>query len=257
MRWAHRAIPAEVTMQGALYGLEVIETSAAFSSRYHARTLTPGVRCKTLAADDLNDEWLRQDLQEVGIDLASCRQGDLVPVAGGNTFACLKQGGGLLRVNADINAAQNLQRRFWTRHGDAFRLPCIRVVLAEGEIWVPRNLGKRLQGALGGPGLLRPTGHPSGSCRWEPTTAARLRRLGGGAAGSEDAVAVDPDVEELEALAEEAEVHAGRVEVFFRDPSGVVLADDRWYPAQAAWPMSRTRTVAEMKVLLGAAVPSR
>ncbi len=37
MRWAHRAMPAEVGMQAELYGIHIAETGAAFSSRYHAR----------------------------------------------------------------------------------------------------------------------------------------------------------------------------------------------------------------------------
>ncbi len=251
MRWAHRAIPAEVKMQGALYALEVVETAAAFSSRYHARTLTPGLRCKALTKADFDDKWLRDDLLEAGIELAACRAGDLVPHAGGEMFACLRsREGGLIRTNADLNAAQNLQRRFWTRHADAFRLPCVRVVLPEGDVWVPKHLGKRLIGALGGPGLLRPTGHETGSCKWERVRPARLKQLLGTDTGGDDGAA-DPDTEQLTALAEEAEVQAGLVEVFFRDPSGIVLPEGLWYPGKVAWSIVKANTTSALRTKLG------
>ncbi|HJU20621.1 MAG TPA: type V CRISPR-associated protein Cas12b [Stellaceae bacterium] len=168
MRWAHRSIPLEVEMQGAIYGLAVVATGAAFSSRYHARSQTPGLRCRVLAATDLADPGLADRLGEAGIDLTACRPGDLVPEEGGEVFVCLRRDGGLVRIDADINAAQNLQRRFWTRHAEAIRLPCVPTRLGDTPIWAPRQPGKRLLGALGGPGALRPTGHESGSCRWEP-----------------------------------------------------------------------------------------
>ena len=252
MRWAHRGVPAEVAMQGALHGLEVAETSAAFSSRYHARTLTPGIRCRPLAERDLEDEWLREDLAALGIDLAACRPGDLVPREGGQVFACLRPGEGLLRLDADINAAQNLQRRFWTRHAEAFRLPCLPAQLDGQAAWVPKALGKRLLGALGGAGVLRPTGHDTGSCRWEPVRGRQARALAGMAAEAEGPAA-DPDQEELSGLLDEAEMEAGRVEVFFRDPSGVVLPAGLWFPSKTFWGIVRRRTVAALRGGLGGA----
>jgi hypothetical protein len=247
MRWAHRAMPGEVEMQGELYGLGIIETSAAFSSRYHARTLTPGVRCQPLAASNLQDLWLQEDLTRLGIDLAACQPGDLVPRDGGQVFTCLRSAQGeLLRIDADINAAQNLQRRFWTRHADAFRLPCSPGQLDGKEVWVPRTIGKRLLGALGGPGVLHPTGYDTGSCRWEPASARRLRGLAASSADPE-AEPTDLDAEELSGLAEEAEVEAGRIEVFFRDPSGVVWPADLWLPAKVFWGAVRMKTIGALR----------
>jgi hypothetical protein len=247
MRWAHRAVPGEVEMQGALHGLGIVDTSAAFSSRYHARTLTPGIRCQPLAASDLQDLWLQEHLARFGIDLTTCQPSDLVPRDGGQIFACLRSAqGGLLRIDADINAAQNLQRRFWTRHADAFRLPCSPGQLDGKEVWVPRTTSKRLLGALGGPGMLRPTGHDTGSCRWEPASARRLRNL---AIGGTD-LETDPtdlEAEELSGLAEEAEIEAGRVEVFFRDPSGVVWPAELWFPAKVFWGAVRTKTIGALR----------
>ena len=243
MRWAHRAVPGEVKMQGELYGIGIADTSAAFSSRYHAGTLTPGIRCRMLSASDLDDEWLREDL---GIDLATRRAGDLVPRDGGQFFACLRSQGGFLRIDADINAAQNLQRRYWTRHAEAFRLPCGPGQLDGKEVWVPRTLGPRLLGGLGGSGVLCPTGHDTGSCRWEPASAQRLRSL---AVGGDD-LAEDPtdiEAEELSGLVEEAEIAAGKVVVFFRDPSGVIWPKGLWYPAKVFWNSVRQRTSAALE----------
>ncbi|MBM3539290.1 MAG: hypothetical protein FJX55_15845 [Alphaproteobacteria bacterium] len=249
MRWAHRAVPGEVAMQGMLHGLEICETSAAFSSRYHARTQAPGIRCRALTRDDLGNAWLRADLEQVGIDLEVCRAGDLVPRDGGEVFACLDGGGNLVRIDADINAAQNLQRRFWTRHSTAFRLPCTLGDRNGQPIWVPRPMGKRLSGAIGGTGLLVPTGHDTGSCRWE-----QLKTRGAARSGSEgEEVKFGGDEEEdIAALAEEAEIESGRVEVFFRDPSGGVLPAGLWYPSKTFWGIVRARTIAALKRGLGA-----
>lgn len=249
MRWAHRAVPGEVAMQGMLHGLEIADTSASFSSRFHARTQSPGIRCRSLTKDDLGNPWLRADLEQLGIDLGTCRAGDLVPREGGEIFACLADSGGLLRIDADINAAQNLQRRFWTRHSTAFRLPC---TLAErnGEaIWMPRPMGKRLFGALGGAGLLVPTGHDTGSCRWEKQKTRSITRTA--AEGDEPAFGGE-DEEEIAALMEEAAIESGRVEVFFRDPSGSLMPADLWYPSKTFWGIVRARTVAALKRGLGA-----
>lgn len=245
MRWAHRAIPAEVRMQGELHGIETVDTSAGFSSRYHARTMTPGIRCQPLSKADFGDPWLRQDLEQLQLSLDDYRIGDLVPRQGGQIFVCLRAGGGLTRIDADINAAQNLQRRFWTRHADPFRLPCSPGVLDGAHVWIPRQMGKRLLGGLGGPGVLTPTGHAIGSCRWEPM---RKRRLASASAMTgEDGWTGDAEAEEISGLAEEAEVEAGKVVVFFRDPSGVVLPAAFWYPSKTFWGIVRDRTAAALR----------
>jgi hypothetical protein len=168
-------------------------------------------------------------------------------------FVCVRgHGEPLLQIDADMNAAQNLQRRFWTRHAEAFRLPCVPVMLDGTAVWVPRQLGKRLLGALGGVGLLRPTGHASGSCRWESVISRKLKGVTGSAMKA-DNTAVDPATEELLALAEEADTAAGKVEVFFRDPSGVVLPVYLWFPAKAFWGVVRSRTQALLKERLAGA----
>jgi hypothetical protein len=241
MKWAHRGVPQEVKMQGELYGQHVEDTPAAFSSRYHARMNTPGLRCRVIKKADTDDEFFRDMLSKDGIDLDDFDSGDLVPWQGGEMFACVGSGGKLASIHADINAAQNLQRRFWTRYSEPFRVPC-NLVLEDGEeYWVPRSLGKRLVGAMEGSGILISTGHDTGSCRWEPVTKQRYKRLGGGSGSGEEGSS-DPDMEEIEALAESAIERSSEYETFFRDPSGHVLPSGLWYPRKTFWGIVKAKT---------------
>ncbi len=166
MRWAHRAVLEEVTMQGQLYGLHATDVSAAFSSRYHAATATPGLRCHALTQRDLDDPFMRELLlrETPELDLTQAWPGQLIPLAGGEIFVAPTTNGGLSKLHADLNAAQNLQHRFWSRHGEPFRLTARRVMIKGQPGWVPLRFGERLKGALAGYGMLEPTGHDSGSC---------------------------------------------------------------------------------------------
>lgn len=253
MRWVHRAIIGEVEMQGQLYGLHTTDVSAAFSSRFHAATGTPGLRCHTLTRGDFESAFMRKLLaREVpGLDLARAKPGDLVPLSGGEAFVALTADGGLVRLHADLNAAQNLQRRFWERHGEAFRLTARRTTINGLACWVPLRLGERLKGALGGYGMLEATGHESGSCRWRPLSPAAWRRLGGSeaeAAGEPAAAdAGEPEDELLAELEEELLERSGEVVVFFRDPSGVVLPAALWYPGKSFWSIVRAKTSAALR----------
>ncbi len=44
MKWAHRVIPAQIRLQSEIFGLEIGNVGAAYSSRFYARTGTPGLR---------------------------------------------------------------------------------------------------------------------------------------------------------------------------------------------------------------------
>jgi hypothetical protein len=267
MKWAHRSVPDEVAMQGALYGLHdarqtgrrsgalaglCLDTGAAFSSRYRAATMTPGLRCHPVRARDLIDPFFRDliERENPGFDLDRCRPGDLVPLTGGDIFVALTEAGRLAQAHADLNAARNLQRRFWTRHAEAFRVPAFKVEVDGATRWVPVSLGKRLQGALGGHGHLVPTGHDSGSCRWQPTSAAAWRRLAGASPDASDddedgaGRGDGADAAELAGLLQEALECSGERMVFFRDPSGIVLPADLYYPAVAFWSIVKAKTIA-------------
>lgn len=269
MRWAHRSVPDTVGMQGELYGIQdrrdagsarkygrqpmaavCLETPAAFSSRYRATTMTPGIRCHPLRQRDFVDQGFMDLIRREndGFDPADYKPGDLVPLPGGEVLVCLDEERGLARTHADINAAQSLQRRFWTQHGEAYRLPCDRV-LVDGEVrWVPRSLGKRLSGALGGYGYLEPTGHSSGSCRWISVTKAQWQRLSSATVEEEVDTSLSPDDEEMAGLQEELLERSGERIVFFRDPSGVVLPAGLWYPSPMFWSTVRSKTVARLRM---------
>ena len=244
MKWAHRAIRHEVEMQGELYGIHVGDTTASFSSRYHAASGAPGIRALTIGKRDLDNPFMMERLAEEnkGLDTKELSPGKLVPLSGGDVFCCVSPAG-LVRTNADINAAQNLQRRFWTRHADAFRLVATKVSVEGEETWVPKTLGKRLVGSLGGHGYLEPTGHETGSCRWVPTSAAKWRKLLG-ESGDEE---TPSDVEELAGLEEELLERTGEIVIYFRDPSGAVLPRDLWYPSKTFWGIVKTKTGTALK----------
>lgn len=252
MLWAHRAMPAKVAMQGELYGLEIADTSAAFSSRYHARSMTPGIRCRALTKADFSDLLLRERLALDDFVLEALRPGDLVPFEGGEVFVCQRANGGLSRIDADINAAQNLQLRFWSRHAEALQIPCRSGNLGGRSIFVPRSFGRRLLGAMGSQGVLESIGSDTPACRWRPMKLAEFRSLGLDAGRDDTAVEVrdSGDEEELHGLADAAAELSGKVEVMFRDPSGVALPSDCWYPQKIFWSVVRSRLLRTLRPLL-------
>ena len=243
MKWAHRAIPVEVEMQAEMYGISVAETGAAFSSRFHAATHTPGIRMHALRSDDVKNEFLIDIIERSnpGTKRDDLKVGQLVQLDGGEIFVCCKDDG-LHQIHADINAAQNLQRRFFTRHGDAFRIVARKVLVDGSEIWVPRSLGKRLLGGLGGYGFLRPTGHDSGSCRFERADKSHWSRMAGETIPENEGLGSEED-EEMARLEEESLELTGEVVVFFRDPSGVILPAELWYPAKSFWSIVKAKTL--------------
>jgi hypothetical protein len=245
MKWAHRGVPAEVKMQGQLYGVHIEDTPAGFSSRFQARSNAPGIRCRVLTKVDFEDSFLRETLARDNINIDDYSAGDLIPWNGGEYFASVSRSGGVTRIHADINAAQNLQRRFWTRFSEPFRIPCSLVTEEENKIWVPRTLGKRIVGAMDGFGELIPTGHKSGSCRWNGITARRYRQIGGDS--GENTESTDPEMQELEALAEAAIERSSEYETFFRDPSGNVLPKGLWFPSQHFWSVVKAKTASALK----------
>ena len=245
MLWNHREILAEVEMQAEIYGIVVGTTGAGFSSRFHARSGAPGCRVRILSRQDLESPWVQQQLEslatQLGIQSRRFCPGTRVPREGGEEFATLDAAGRPVVVHADLNAAQNLQRRFWTRHGDAYRLSAVEVRHGDRSFWYPQRDGTRLRGALaaivGDNGYARLVSAADGDgFVLEPVTARQWRTAtgAGGVTGDEEGL------DELEAeLAEVAgddffeRGAAGRL--FFRDPSGFLLRPDRWYEAKVFW----------------------
>jgi len=245
MRWAHRSIPSEVKMQGEIYGIHTCETEPAFSSRYHAATQVPGIRCHTLTKEDMGNIELRKiiETENPEIQWGRLRPGSIVPISGGDLFVCLNASHGLITIHADINAAQNLQRRFWTRHAEAYRIPCRRLLINGEERWVPKSMGKRIMGSLKGYGWLVPTDHQSGSCRWENITRKEWLKLGGSVKETDGESTDDLNLEDVEEWLLE---DSGEVVVFFRDPSSVLFPKDLWYPSKAFWGSVKRRTVSKL-----------
>lgn len=234
-------------MQAELHGVHVTETGAAFSSRFHAATHTPGIRVHPVRKKDLGDAWLLDLIERSnpGLKRDGLVPGELVQMDGGELFSCCAADG-VATVHADINAAQNMQRRFFTRHVDAFRIVARKVRVDGADVWVPRSMGKRLLGALGSHGKLVPTGHESGSCRFEKLTAREWGRLSGEKTADDESVGSEEE-EILASLEEEALEQTGEVIVFFRDPSGVVLPRELWYPLKVFWGIVKTTTLARLR----------
>ena len=151
MSWSHRSILDEAKIQAQTYGMTIETTMAGFSSRYLASSGAPGVRCRYLTADDFEEglprqyvvnelEWMLGNTKNKElIDIQNAlkekvQPGVLVPWSGGELFATLRtettkigrrsSGKRAHIIHADLNAAQNLQRRFWSRCGEAFRISC-------------------------------------------------------------------------------------------------------------------------------------
>ena len=241
MLWNHRQIFDEVTGQAELYGISVETVNAGFTSRFHARTGSPGSRVRTITDEDLKSPWFQQRLEQLadkyGVDLQFFKPGMRIPWEGGEEFATLGRNGQPLILDADLNAAQNLQRRFWTRHGDAYRISAMEIDSDGVSLWYPLSNGSRLRGALGtlvgGQGYARlvPAEGEDQAYILQRITSEDWRSAVRGTEEPDDDRADSADDLLINELLEQA---SGR-KVFFRDPSGTVLRDDRWYETKVFW----------------------
>jgi len=235
MKWGHREIISEATLQAEIYGMLVEATGAGFSSRFHARTGTPGVRCRYLNEDDFDKgvpkEFLDRQMNGL-IKTEDLKPGMLVPWDGGELFATVSNKGKPIVIHADINAAQNLQRRFWTRFGDAYRLSAS--VGNEENQWIVDASGSRLPGALE---LLvnGEANHPPQRgfvLKGDPENGADLSSEGKRlkTKDSEELSSEDPILAELNQI-EDVQKNSSR-ETFFRDPS---RHENKWYGSKPFW----------------------
>ncbi|MDA1055791.1 MAG: type V CRISPR-associated protein Cas12b [Planctomycetota bacterium] len=252
MRWSHRQIINEAEMQGEIYGLIVGKTGAGFSSRFHAASGSAGCRTRVLTTEDLTSIRLKPALQNVadqmGFDVCNLVAGMRIPWQGGGEFTTINAAGEPLTVHADLNAAQNLQRRFWTRHGDAYRITAFEVRAGEQELWYPTSDGKRFLGAIaalvGGSGHARlvPADDNDGFVL-EAIPQIAWRRVVGASDTSDESESDELTAQLDDILGEDdAERGSGR-KVFFRDPSGRVLRPDRWYETKIFWGRVTKRVV--------------
>lgn len=257
MKWGHRAIPKEVAMQGDLFGIRVGTVGAGFTSRFHAATGSPGVRVRVVKEDDLNQSWfinsclsdwarrkkisqnLYKELMESSEQAKSefisrkIKPGSHIAWAGGELFATLSKAKKPIIVHADINAAQNLQRRFWTRYADPERLPCIKMEVQghdDDVFYIPEKIGKRLEYAMGY-GRLVPTDYEN-SYKWEKLTQKQWQKQCGHHQDNiEDDEKDNDDMGEIEEIGN----LTGERLTFFRDPSGVFFNKDHWIPSDKFW----------------------
>jgi hypothetical protein len=253
MRWTHREIVREATLQAAVFGMVVETTGAGFTSRFHARTGAPGCRTRLITEADFQSPRLREEiLQLVGrlglADLEMLRPGLRIPWDGGPEFATLDAQGKLVLLQADINAAQNLQRRFWTRHADAIRLSAVEVRQGGAAWWFPDQEGVRVRGALmqlvGGAGYARLVTRDNGF-HLEGISKRQWQNAVQGQTQEETAL---DDVElEIAAALEDGEFERGSGRMtFFRDPSGNVLSSDLWYEAPVFWSVVQRKIAAAL-----------
>ena len=249
-QWSHRSMVHEVTMQAALFGINVGDIEASFSSRMAASDGTPGHRVspvtKAQLADQRSREWIER--ANPGIQWSNLKPGSLVLDAGGSFLATL-QHNKLKISHADINAAQSLQKRFWTRFGNQQILRSMQKVVQDDgtSLWVPRRLGKRVVGTMQGHGYLKQVNNVSGASEWVNCTARAYNLLAG------DSTSINDDItdasDELEAaLAELNEVsRTEEVTNFFRDESGALLNAEYWYPSKVYWGNVKARILSELK----------
>ncbi len=264
MKWSHRSIIAETQMQAELYGILILTTSAGFSSRYLASSGAPGVRCRYLTTNDFDDglpkhyvvfelEWMLEksetrDHTDSQIALARMiKPGMLVPWSGGELFATLKldDKNNVHIIHADLNAAQNLQRRFWGRCGDAFRISCIQTDKHGKEVYVlAQQPGLRLLGALQQLNNGSSAFHVAASPNSKPGTeryimersSARKTRI-----RVSDHDARSGTEESMDTVAAYEEDRHGSRETFFRDPSGLLFNTKFWIPSKRYWSTVRRK----------------
>lgn len=247
MKWAHRSIPKLVWMQGEQYGLEIGDVYSAYSSRFHARTGAPGIRCHALSEEDLKNKVLLNVLVNEGFwqeeHIQLLKPGDIVPRQGGELFVSLaaryrKKGDNKLAViHADINAAQNLQKRFWLKNSEVFRAPCQLVLNGENSIFIPTT--KTIQQYLGKGGFVK---NEDGSVYfWQKMSKLRTK-----VASTDDSVPTE-DIDDLEQTLEDAGELRGEFKTLFRDPSGYLFSPEVWRPQKEFWSQVKATLEAQLR----------
>lgn len=264
MRWSHRQIAAEVEMQAEIEGIPVASTSAAFTSRYCARTWSPGVRCHVVTAEDVRamqqspeEYWLsrqlRGRLERFRIDPMTLRVGDLVPTGAGKLLVTVAPAGGIRVLDADVNAAQGLARRYLDGHAVPFRVTTTRLSLPDGTTRLYSDLStqKRMQGAFSGSKVIIFDAvsdvswlHRGFSSKAQAARSLGLKSTNLESAWSEEsdlAILDDEDFEAAELEAAEAALASASGErvVLFRDPSETI-ANGCWMEAKVFWSVVAT-----------------
>ena len=160
-------------------------------------------------------------------ELSLLKPGDIVSWSGGELFVTLSNPYSsdckLVVLHADINAAQNLQKRFWNQNSEIFRIVCQRV---KDESYVPTN--KRTRKLLGDGKFIK-IGNDE-VYQWEAMDKKRVKK----------ALASQEDVTEAV-----HELVQGYV-TLFRDPSGIFMNKNNWYPQKSFW--SRVNAIIQSRL---------
>lgn len=250
MKWAHRSIPKYVSMQAEPYGIQVGDVRAEYSSRFHAKTGTPGIRCKMVKGQELqgkrfenlqkrlvNEQFLTEE------QVKQLRPGDIIPDDSGELFMTLSDGSGdkeVVFLQADINAAQNLQKRFWQRYNELFKVSCRVLIRGEEEYLVPKT--KSVQAKLGKGLFVKKTDTVIKDVYvWD--SQAKLK---GKTTFTEESESPE-QLEDFQEIIEEAEEAKGTYRTLFRDPSGVFFPEFVWNTQKDFWSEVKRRLYGKLR----------
>ncbi|MFY0546164.1 type V CRISPR-associated protein Cas12b [Brevibacillus sp. H7] len=236
MKWAHRSIPRLTYLQAELFGIQVGDVYSAYTSRFHAKTGAPGIRCHALTEEDLkpNSYVVRQLIKDNFIQehqVASLKPGQIVPWQGGELFVTFadQAGSRLAVIHADINAAQNLQKRFWQQNSEVFRVPC---KVTSGSLIPAYDKMKKLFGK----GFFVNISHSEKEevYVWEHFAKMKSKTT------PADPVSEEIKNKELTDDMEDMEDIQEGYKTLFRDPSGFFWSSDRWLPQKDFWARVKT-----------------
>lgn len=236
MKWSHRGVLEELKNQAEMHDVLVGTMYSAFSSRFDARTGGPGVRCRKVPARCLqgNDSevlprWLSKFIEEHKLDRSQLRSDDLIPTGDGEFFVSpfSADKGDFRQIHADLNAAQNLQRRLWSNFDiSEIRLRCDRAEEDGEPILIPRVTSKRAVQSY------------RNKVFWTNNDRTFYERDKGKKRGK----VVRQDIateEEVELLLEADEAREKSV-VLLRDPSGIINRGD-WTIQKVFWHLLNKR----------------
>ncbi|GEO27313.1 hypothetical protein AAC03nite_30980 [Alicyclobacillus acidoterrestris] len=236
MQWSHRGVFQELLNQAQVHDLLVGTMYAAFSSRFDARTGAPGIRCRRVparCAREQNPEpfpwWLNKFVAEHKLDGCPLRADDLIPTGEGEFFVSpfSAEEGDFHQIHADLNAAQNLQRRLWSDFDiSQIRLRCDWGEVDGEPVLIPRLTGKRTADSYGNKVFYTNTG----VTYYERERGKKRRKAFAQEELSE---------EEAELLVEADEAREKSV-VLMRDPSGIINRGD-WTRQKEFWSMVNQR----------------
>lgn len=228
MKWSRREIPRQVALQGEIYGLQVGEVGAQFSSRFHAKTGSPGIRCSVVTKEKLQDNRFFKNLQREGrltLDkIAVLKEGDLYPDKGGEKFISLSKDRKLVTTHADINAAQNLQKRFWTRTHGFYKVYCKAYQVDGQTVYIPESKDQKQK-------IIEEFGEgyfilKDGVYEWGNAGKLKIKK---GSSKQSSSELVDSDI--LKDSFDLASELKGEKLMLYRDPSGNVFPSDKWMAA--------------------------